>query len=140
MGCRTLILLDTHVAIWYAAGIELKPRIVRLIGDAAERNGVFLSAISAWEIGMLVAKGRLLLAGSTESYVRDLFSRNGVVEEPVTSTIAEASARIPGSFHGDPADRIIVASAALRAATLLTRDDRIRSYARDTRFVTVVRC
>jgi PIN domain nuclease of toxin-antitoxin system len=89
---------------------------------------------------MLVAKGRLVLAGSTESYVRDLFSRNGVVEEPVTATIAEVSARLPGAFHGDPADRIIVASAGVRAATLLTRDDRIRSYARRTRFVRVVRC
>ncbi len=140
MGGGTLILLDTHVAVWYAAGIELKPRTVKLIGDAAERNNIFLSAISAWEIGMLVAKGRLVVGGSTESYVRDLFSRNGVVEEPVSSAIAEVSARLPGSFHGDPADRIIVASAALRAATLLTRDERIRSYARQTRFVTVVGC
>lgn len=91
---------------------------------------------------MLLAKGRLVLAGSTPSYVRDLFSRNGVVEEPVTATIAEVSARLPGAFHGDPADRIIVASAGLRAATLLliTRDDRIRSYARRPRFVRVVRC
>jgi PIN domain nuclease of toxin-antitoxin system len=103
-------------------------------------NSILLSAVSAWEIGLLVAKGRLVVAGSTESYVRDLFSRNGVIEEPVTSNIALVSARLPGALHGDPADRIIVASAALRAATLLTRDDRIRSYAHKTRFVTVVRC
>jgi PIN domain nuclease of toxin-antitoxin system len=101
---------------------------------------VLLSAISAWEIGMLVAKGRLIVAGSAESYVRDLFSRSGVIEEPVTSLIGELSARLPGTFHGDPADRLIVSSAALRSATLLTRDERIRRYSRETRFVTVVGC
>ena len=140
MGRRALILLDTHVAVWYAAGIELKPRIVALIGEAAQQNSVFLSAISAWEIGMLVAKGRLVLAGSAEAYVRDLYSREGVVEEPVTSTIAELSSRLPGDFHGDPADRIIVASAALRSATLVTRDDRILSYARKTGLVKIASC
>jgi len=140
VGRRALILLDTHVAVWYAAGIELKPRIVALIGEAAQQNSVFLSAISAWEIGMLVAKGRLVLAGSAEAYVRDLYSREGVVEEPVTSTIAELSSRLPGDFHGDPADRIIVASAALRSATLVTRDDRILSYARKTGLVKIASC
>jgi PIN domain nuclease of toxin-antitoxin system len=140
VGRRALILLDTHVAVWYAAGIELKPRIVALIGEAAQKNSVFLSAISAWEIGMLVAKGRLVLAGSAEAYVRDLYSRDGVVEEPVTSTIAELSSRLPGDFHGDPADRIIVASAALRSATLVTRDDRILGYARKTGLVKIAPC
>jgi PIN domain nuclease of toxin-antitoxin system len=140
VGRRGLILLDTHVAVWYAAGIELRPRIVALIGEAAQKNSVFLSAISAWEIGMLVAKGRLVLAGSAEAYVRDLYSGEGVVEEPVTSTIAELSSRLPGDFHGDPADRIIVASAALRSATLVTRDDRILSYARKTGLVKIAPC
>jgi PIN domain nuclease of toxin-antitoxin system len=140
VGRRALILLDTHVAIWYAAGIELKPRIIALIGEAAQRNSVFISAISAWEIGMLVAKGRLAVPGSAEAYVRDLFSRDGVVEDAVTSMTAEFSSRLPGDFHGDPADRIIVASAALRAATLFTRDDRIRSYARRTGLVKIAQC
>jgi PIN domain nuclease of toxin-antitoxin system len=89
---------------------------------------------------MLVAKGRLVLGGSAEAYVRDLYSREGVVEEPVTSTIAELSSRLPGVFHGDPADRIIVASAALRSATLATRDDRILSYARKTGLVKIAPC
>lgn len=61
MARRTLILLDTHVAIWYTAGIELKPQVTALIGEAALQNSVVLSAISAWEIGMLVTKGRLVL-------------------------------------------------------------------------------
>ncbi|MBD5657053.1 MAG: PIN domain-containing protein [Candidatus Eremiobacteraeota bacterium] len=67
-------------------------------------------------------------------------SRSGVNEEPVTSNIAELSARLPGDFHGDPADRIIVATAVVRSATLVTRDERIRTYARRTRFVTVIGC
>jgi PIN domain nuclease of toxin-antitoxin system len=133
-----VILLDTHVAVWYGAGIELKPRTIRMISEAAEQNAVILSAISAWEIGMLVAERRLLIEGTAESYVRYLFSRSGVVEEPMTSAIGELAARLPGVFHGDAADRILVATAALRSISLLTRDKRIQSYARRSRFITVV--
>ena len=97
-----------------------------------------ISAISGWEIGMLITKGRLQVTGSAESYVRQLFSRSGVVEEAVTATIGELAARLAETVHGDPADRILIATAALRSARLLTRDERIRSYARRSRFITVV--
>jgi PIN domain nuclease of toxin-antitoxin system len=75
---------------------------------------------------MLVCEEPAPRSVSSSSYVRDLFSRIGVVEEPVISAIADVSSRLPGTFHGDPADRIIVASAALRSVPLVTRDERIR--------------
>jgi len=125
--------------VWYAAGIQLKAAAMRAIGEAIQGDGALVSAISAWEIGMLLAKGRLIVK-SDETYIRDLFSRQGLVEEPVTASIAELAARLPGDFHGDPADRIIVATAAERSATLVTRDDRILKYLRRTRLTPVVTC
>jgi PIN domain nuclease of toxin-antitoxin system len=118
----------------------LKVGAMRAIDDELQRDGVLLSAISAWEIGMLVAKGRLAVPTTVERYVAALFSRAGVQEEPVSSDIAERAARLEGDFHGDPADRIIVATALLRAATLVTQDDRILAYARRERTLHVVAC
>jgi PIN domain nuclease of toxin-antitoxin system len=131
--------LDTHVAVWYAARITLKSSAIVQIDEHLKKSAAFISAISAWEIGMLVAEGRIRLKGeTTQSYVAALFSRDGVVEEPVTSTIAEYAARLPGDFHGDSADRLIVATAALRSARLVTRDERISTYAKRTRLIDVI--
>ena len=136
-----MIVLDTHVAIWYAAGMKMKPKALKAIDEEVGRNGIVLSAISAWEIGMLVSKGRLEIRElSSASYVNALFQRDGVNEQPVTATIAELAARLPGNFHGDPADRIIVATAVNCAATLATRDSQITAYAHDTAFVAVLDC
>jgi PIN domain nuclease of toxin-antitoxin system len=138
VGRRALILLDAHVAVWYAAAIELKPRTVAL-GAAAEQNSVYLSSISAWEIGMLVARGRFVPAGSAEAYIRDLFSREGVIDEPVTSTIAEFSSRLPSTF---------MATQPTAPSSRVPHRVEQRSYARrtnsqrcpETRLVKVARC
>jgi PIN domain nuclease of toxin-antitoxin system len=118
----------------------MKRLAMRAIGDAIKSNGALVSAISAWEIGMLVAKGRLIIEGDGETYVRELFSRQGILEEPVTAAIAEFSSRLPGSFHGDPADRIIIATTVIHSATLITRDARILDYAKRTKLVIAVTC
>lgn len=90
---------------------------------------------------MFIGKCCLLIAESSAgAYVHALFSREGVIEQPVTAPIAELAARLPGDFHGNPADRIIVATAVDRAATLVTRDARILSYGKATGFITVIEC
>jgi PIN domain nuclease of toxin-antitoxin system len=89
---------------------------------------------------MLAYKDRLgFLAADVGSYIGELFSMDGVSEQPVTVKIAELAARLPG-FHGDRADRIIVATAVERSATLVTRDARINAYAKATTFVNALRC
>ncbi len=134
-----MIVLDTHAAVWYAAGEKIKPSALRRIHQEATAKAIVLSAISAWEIGMLVAKGRLTIVDRTVAeYVAALFHREGVTEQPVTAIIAELAARLPGPFHGDPADRIIVATAVANGATLATRDERILTYAKVSNFVRVL--
>lgn len=135
----TPILLDTHAAIWSANG-SLRPATARIIDAAAERSELLLSPITAWEIGMLVSKGRLVLAQTVHDYVRALFGRPGVVTAALTPGIAAEAATLPSSFHGDPADRIIVATASAYGAQLVTRDNAIRSYAKGEKVIRCVVC
>ena len=124
------MILDTHVAVWLAEGVSIRAGARRRIEAAAVRGGLVLSAISAWEIATLVRSGRLRVATTTESYVRDLFALRGVREAPVTAEIARRAGELSDVFHGDPADRIIVATASVLGVPLATRDDRIVTFAK----------
>lgn len=135
----TRILLDTHAAVWSASG-ALRPAIARIIDAASERGELLLSPITAWEIGMLVGKGRLVLAQSVHDYVRALFGRPGVVTAALTPGIAAEAATLTSHFHGDPADRILVATASAYGAQLVTRDKAILSYAKAGKAVRCVPC
>ena len=126
------LLLDTHYWIWLQAGPgrELTPKIVRMIEQAAARGNVLLSVISVWELGVLEAKGRVRLQLPCEQWVREALATPGLSLAPMTPEIALESSRLPGSFHGDPADRIIVATARSLGARLLTRDEKMIEYGR----------
>ena len=86
--------------------------------------------ISVWELGLLESKGRVHLHTSCAQWVEDALAMPGLTLAPLTPTIAIESTRLPGSFHGDPADRIIVATARTMGARLLTSDKNIRAYGR----------
>jgi len=133
------ILLDTHAAIWATTG-ELRRSAMTAIDAAAERGELLLSPISAWEIGTLVQKGRLNLVVTAESYIRALFARPGLLTATLTPAIAVAATTLPGNFHGDPADRMLLATAAAYAARLMTRDKAIHAYAKTTKHVQTVEC
>lgn len=96
--------------------------------------------MTAWEIGMLVAKGRLSLATTVHDYVRALFGHSGVVVAALTPAIAAAATALPGRPPRDPADRILIATAAAYGARFVTRDDRILQYAQATRQLRCVPC
>jgi PIN domain nuclease of toxin-antitoxin system len=98
---------------------------------------LLLSVISVWELGLLEAKGRVHLDHPCEEWVREALATPGLSVAPLTPEIALASSRLPQPFHGDPADRIIVATARSLGARLVTRDSRILEYARK-RQVTVL--
>lgn len=134
-----LILLDTHVALW-GASAKLPPGASKLIDEAASLGELLLSPITAWEIGMLVEKKRLVLGPPLHEFVSSLFEQAGVVTATLTPAIAASAACLPGAFHGDPADRILVATAAAYGARLATRDDRILNYAKSTKKIRCVRC
>jgi len=86
--------------------------------------------MSVWELGMLESKGRIQLGISCTQWVEKALAQPGVALAPLTPAIAIESSNLPGSFHGDPADRIIVATARALKARLLTSDKNIRAYAR----------
>jgi PIN domain nuclease of toxin-antitoxin system len=116
-----VILLDTHVLVRYLMGDKkLGKRAIAAIDKALSLDEVFVSAISFWEVEMLVARGRLEL-DTTVSAFRTLTLRHGIQEEPLDGEIAIAAAELPDS-HADPADRMLVATSVLRGFTLVTAD------------------
>ena len=133
------ILLDTHAAIWSVDGTITKSA-AKLIDAAARRSELLLSPVTAWELGILVGKRRITLASSLHDYVRTLFDRAGVVVATMTPAIAVAATTLPGDFHQDPIDRILIATAAAYGAQLVTRDKAIHAYAKATRHVRCLAC
>ncbi len=115
-----MILLDTHVLIWLMEGVpELGQRSLSLIHDQRAPS-VAVSAISFWEVAMLEARQRLRLAQPLPNW-RTAILDAGIVEVAVTGEVGIAAAGL-AAFHGDPADRIIVATAKLQRAVLVTAD------------------
>lgn len=128
------ILLDTHAAIWSSQGLVTK-QVGELIDEAAKSGELLLSPITAWEIGILVRKQRFSVATTLDDFVRTLFSRPGVVTATLTPAIAAASTLLPESVGSDPADRLLVATAAAYGAALVTRDTRIQRFAKATKHI-----
>jgi PIN domain nuclease of toxin-antitoxin system len=125
------ILLDTHAWVWFLEGREgLVRDSVALAEQAADESLLRVSIISAWEVGMLEAKGRLRFAIPCEQWIDRAFGLPGLSLVPLTPLICVRSSRLPGDFHGDPADRLLVATARETGALLLTRDERILQYGR----------
>ena len=130
-----MILLDTHVLIWMSSDPKkLTKRAHEAIRGAREmgpeNSGVAIAAITLWELAWLAHSGRLQVAGSVDSYVRETVSR--VIVRPLTAEIAALAVQMPADFSRDPADRMIVATAAAEGLALLTADDRIRKSGRVT--------
>jgi PIN domain nuclease of toxin-antitoxin system len=125
-----VIVLDTHALIWWVNGdAQLSPPARKAIEHELDSGGqVIISAISSWEIAMLVAKGRLVLTMDVDDWLATVASIEGVAFAAVDSDVAVQSVRLPGEFHPDPADRMIVALARHYAAPLVTADAKIRSY------------
>jgi PIN domain nuclease of toxin-antitoxin system len=107
---------------------NMKPSAIRVVEEAAHFGLVGVSAISVWEVAMLEAKGRIRLSKDCLSWVNEALRAPGLGLIPLTPEIAVDSSRLPGVFHGDPADRILVATARRQGAILLTRDEKILSY------------
>lgn len=121
-------LLDTHVWIWLMLGEKLSTKIQTLIAEHAESGRLFLSCISLWEVSMLVAKNKIHLDRPCNEWIDAALNEPAINLISLTPVIAVESAFLPGEFYGDPADRIIVATARIELFTLLTRDGKILDY------------
>ncbi len=122
-----MILLDTHVAIWMANDDKILGSQSRdLILQAKKDQQLAVSAISFWEIALLVAKERLELTGDPSELRKDLID-SGVAELPLTGDIGILAVGLE-NLHGDPADRFIAATAIAHDATLVTADERLLGW------------
>ena len=124
-----MILLDTCALIWIMNKDPVLPAALSAMEHAARAGELYLSPVTAWEIGTLVTRGRLVLEVSAEVYVSRAFSRPGVQIAALTPEIAVRSSHLPGALHGDPADRMLIATAIVMGLKFMTRDRRILDYA-----------
>jgi PIN domain nuclease of toxin-antitoxin system len=121
-----VIVLDTAAWIWRASDPKRLSTTARRAIDQADRS--LVSAISVWEVAMLVAKRRIRLDRPVETWIDVALALPGIELAPLDPAIAVRSTKLPGTFHPDPADRIIVATALENAVPIITPDERIGSY------------
>lgn len=129
-----MILLDTHVLIWWMEGVG---RLSDAAAAAVSGSAPVVSPISFWELAVLVDQGRVALDRDVSRWCRDLLASGTVGTATLTPSAAIAAAQLPG-FHGDPADRLIYATARELGISLVSKDEKIREYARSRRGVEVI--
>jgi PIN domain nuclease of toxin-antitoxin system len=126
------LLLDTHCWYWMRLRQmeEFSQESITLIREAAGADALLVSVISVWEIAMLESKKRIALELPVPEWVQRALATPGLTLAPLTPEIAIESTRLPGELHGDPADRILVATARRMGARLMTRDRNLLAYGR----------
>ena len=133
MGSIALMvtLLDTHVLVWLMEGNErLGQKSREMIRIATQTDSLYVSAITPWEVAMLVSKGRLSFSLEIGKWLGMALAMPGIRMTPLSVEISIASTQLPCEFHSDPADRIIVATARHIGATLVTEDKLILTYSK----------
>ncbi len=123
------LLLDTHIWLWAMLG---DPKLGKPFQGAFERaleaNSVLVSSMSIWEVGMLVEKKRIQIDMDTLDWVEQALDIPGMQLSPVTPKIAIQSTKLLDEVHGDPIDRLLIATAFEENAVLVTRDQKILKY------------
>lgn len=124
------LLLDTCACIWLSEDSPMSGTATEAIQTSAEDGvPIYLSPITAWERGMLVAKGRLTSPISPKNWFDGFAGRREILLAPLTAEILIDASFLPGDLHGDPADRILIATARALDLTIVTRDRLILDYA-----------
>ncbi|MDO8414079.1 MAG: type II toxin-antitoxin system VapC family toxin [Gallionellaceae bacterium] len=127
------LLLDTHIWLWLACGVQgkIRPAALRTIEQAGQRRTLFVSIISVGEISLLESKQRIALPMPTQKWVARALGNPEIkligLDDP---EIVLDSCHLPEKFHADPADRFLIATARARNATLVTADQRILDYSK----------
>ena len=124
-----MIVLDTHVWVWWLDDSNRLPaRAQHVVRAAATDRAIYVSAISSWEIVVLASKGRLSFTMDAQDWIARSEALPFLNFVPVDNAIAIRSVRLSEPFHKDPADRIIVATAMIMGAQLVSSDDRMLKY------------
>jgi PIN domain nuclease of toxin-antitoxin system len=126
------LLLDTHIWLWYLDGAvrQFTAPSLELLRRVNRDRQLLVSDISVWEIGTKVAKGKLQLSVAPEQWIARAERAPGIDFVPLDRQTLLLSSSLPGELHGDPADRMLIASAILRGCPLVTADRNIIDYAR----------
>lgn len=125
-----MIVLDTHTLVWWVTNDSSLSKKAKAAIERERAGGeIVVSAISAWEIAMLVERETLAFSMDVESWLATVQQIPGVRFVPIDVDISTKSVKLPGEFHKDPADRLIVATARKFGAPLVTKDLKIRAYA-----------
>jgi PIN domain nuclease of toxin-antitoxin system len=127
-----LLLLDTHCWLWAQLGLiqRLSKAALQAIRSAESDGNLRISVISIWELAMLENRGRVALPMNIRTWVDQALSKPGIAVSPLTPEIMIESVHLPGELHGDPADRMLTATARVLGATLVTKDDRLLRYSK----------
>ncbi len=138
------VLLDTCALIWFANGNRVSETAQARFVQAGLHDGAYVSYISAWEIGMLSLRrsrsGKPPVCGpDAKTWFRQIMARPGIRQALLTVEIAIDASILPGDIHGDPADRLMVATARMMDIPLITRDRKLIAYA-EQGHVEVIAC
>lgn len=123
-----MILLDTHVWVWWVSEDEHLSRKHIEVVEANVDSGLGVSIISCWEVAKLVEYDRLKLAHPVKQWLNEALDYPGIQLLDLTPSIVVESTQLPGNFHRDPADQLIVATARIYDIPLLTLDSKILDY------------
>ena len=123
------VVMDTHILIWYLEGIELSQQQVQIIESQRNLNQLYISAISIWEVSMLINKKKAAISIPINEWLNKVLSIPGLNIIDLSLTILVESCNLPDFDHKDPADRMIIASTREIDGYLLTFDKRILEYA-----------
>jgi PIN domain nuclease of toxin-antitoxin system len=127
------VLLDTCAIIWLAKGSDMRKTALDKILHAGLREGIFVSAVSAWEIGLLDRRspiGASAFLPDAKTWFASFMSGPSIRPAPFTPGIAIDSSRLPEPLHADPADRLLIATARHLGLPIVTRDRKIEAYGR----------
>ena len=121
-----MIILDTHAWIWWPVGSSKLTVKARRAIEQDDEIGVY--SISCWEVAMIVARGRLELDLDVLVWLQQAIASPELGLIPISPQISAMAANLPKSFPGDPADKLIIATALQTKSQLVTKDQRMRSY------------
>ena len=125
-----MIVLDTHAWLWLCLEPgRLSTTAASAIRRALSGGGIAIASITLWEVAMMLARGRVIPQGTPEAWLHALVDRSGVVVNEITPTVAALATHLPPDFPGDPADRLIAATARAEGLRLVSRDARLRRSA-----------
>lgn len=123
-----MIVLDTHIWIWWVHGNVQLPQTHQVYLQTQEEQGLGVSIISCWEVAKLVENRRLALPVPVAEWLDQALIYPGVRVLDLTPRIVVESTQLPGTFHRDPADQLIVATARIYNCPLVTVDTKILAY------------